>query len=178
MDQLKRTKENFYFRVKKIPVRITEQQSKYWINKDLMLHPFLRIFTLTSSVMEFNDESIIFYLNNQGIKTTAKSSSEVVKLRPPKLLSTVNGWMQVCVSVSSSPPLTLLHTHLPTFFSMLPSDNKENTKKTGKTKPSPWCFPCFVTIHRRSRSDTCKAKCSALAARHQKLSLPIYIYTS
>lgn len=89
MDQLKRTKESFYSRVKKIPVRITEQQSKYWINKDFMLHPFLRIFTLTSSVMEFTNESIIFYLNNQGIKETAKSSSEVVELRPPELLSTV-----------------------------------------------------------------------------------------
>lgn len=53
-----------------------------------MLHPFLRIFTLTSSVMEFTDENIIFSLNNQGIKKTVKACSGVVKLRPPKLLST------------------------------------------------------------------------------------------
>lgn len=143
MDQLKRTKENFYFRVKKIPVRITEQQSKYWINKDLMLHPFLRIFTLTSSVMEFNDESIIFYLNNQGIKTTAKSSSEVVKLRPPKLLSTVNGWMQVCVSVSSSPPLTLcIHIYQP-FSPCCQVTTRKTPRKLARQNPVPGAFPAL-----------------------------------
>lgn len=112
MDQLKQTKESFYPRVKKIPVRITEQQSKYWINKDLMLHPFLRIFTLTSSVMEFTDESIIFSLNNQGIKKTAKSSSEVVELRPPKLFSTVLHGLHagLCFSFLLSPTYAFAYT--------------------------------------------------------------------
>lgn len=112
MDQLKRTKESFYCKVKKIAVRTTEQQSKYWINKDLMLHPFLRIFTLTSSVMEFTDENIIFYLNNQGIKKTAKASSEVVQLRPPELLSTALYGLHaaLCFSLFLTPTQAFAYT--------------------------------------------------------------------
>lgn len=172
MDQLKRTKESFYSRVKKIPVRITDQQSKYWINKDLMLHPFLRIFTLTSSEMEFTDESIIFYLNNQGIKKDCKGkfrSGKAEATQAPQHSPAWTAWRSVLVFFS--PPLMLLHTHLSTFFSRLPSDIQENTKKTGKSKPS----PCSVTTHRNSRSDTCQAKCPALAAQHQKLTSPTYI---
>lgn len=86
----------------------------------------------------------------------------MVKLRPPEFLGTVDGWMQVCVSVSSSPLLTLLHINLSTFFSMLPSDIKKTPRKLVRQSPDPGAFPCSVTRHRRSRSDTCKAKCSPL----------------
>lgn len=50
--------------------------------------------------MEFTGENIIFYLNNQGIKKTAKASSGVVQLRPPELLSTALHGLQACLCFS------------------------------------------------------------------------------